>query len=81
MLNVEKGVPQTILTKVAGRDRQGLVVSFDGGQLTETSAVYGTYDADCCPSQLIRTYYRWDGNALIVDRTNTITIPQGKQAD
>src|SRR5215471_15058860 len=73
--------PQAILIRFATRDRQGLVVSFDGTQLTETSAVYGPNDPLSSPGKLVRTYFRWTGEALVVDHINTITVPQGKQAD
>jgi hypothetical protein len=75
------GSPQTILIRLAGRERRGLVVTLDRGQLSETSGVYGPFDPNCCPDQIVRTYFRWDGQNLVIDRTNTITIPQGKQGD
>jgi hypothetical protein len=75
------GTPQPILVKTAGRDSRGVVVSFDNRQLTSTSAIYGPADPECCPSQIVRTYYRWDGNALVVDHENTISVPKGKLAD
>ncbi len=75
------GSPAIILTRQATRDQQGLTPTFDGGQLSVTSAVFGPADANCCPSQIVRTYFRWDGTNLVVDHSNTITIPQGKQAD
>lgn len=81
VLKLEGGVPRVILSQVAGAGHEGLVMSLDGRQLTLSSAVYGPSDANCCPSQLVRTYYRWDGNALVTDHTNAIAIPQGKQAD
>ncbi len=75
------GAPQAILTRLAGRERRGLIATFDRGQLAETSGVYGPFDANCCPGQIVKTYFRWDGQNLVFDRTDSITIPQGKQAD
>jgi len=81
VMTERNGAPAVILTQKADRTHQGLVVSFDGSQLTVTSAAYGPTDANCCPSQITRTYYRWTGDALVVDHANTITVPQGKDAD
>jgi len=75
------GALQAILTRLAGRERRGLSVTFDQGQLAETSGVYGPFDANCCPGQIIKTYFRWDGQNLVFGRTDTITGPQGKQAN
>jgi hypothetical protein len=81
VLTEQAGAPEVILTRLAGQERRGLQVVIDGGQLSETSGVYGPSDANCCPGQIVKTYFRWDGNNLVPDRTETITIPQGKQAD
>jgi len=81
VLTEQQGVPTVIFTQKADRAHQGLVVSFDGSKLTVTSAAYGPSDANCCPSQITRTYYRWTGSALVVDHANTIVVPQGKDAD
>jgi hypothetical protein len=75
------GEVESILTRLAGRERRGLVLTYDAGQVAETSGVYGPTDANCCPSQIQKTYFRWDGRALVQDRTETITIPKGPKAD
>lgn len=75
------GTAQEILTRLAGHDRRGIALSVEGGQLTETAGVYGPSDANCCPSQLAKTYFRWDGAGLVVVRTETTTNAPGKQAD
>lgn len=81
VFTMRAGGPAPILTRLAGRERRGLIATFDGNQVAETSGVYGPSDPNCCPSQLVKTYFRWDGQDLVVDRTQTITIPQGKLAD
>lgn len=81
VITEKDGAPQVVLTRLAGRERRGLVLVLDRGYLTETSGIYGPSDANCCPSQLVKTYFRWDGNSLVVDHTDTIAIPQGKQVN
>ena len=75
------GAPQAVLTRLAGRERRGLILVFERGVLTETSGLYGPFDANCCPSQLVKTYFRWDGSNLVVDHTDTLTAAPGKQAN
>ena len=75
------GIPEPILTQLAGRERRGLILTFDRGQLAETSGIYGPNDANCCPGLIVKTYYRWEGHALAFDRMETITIPKGPKAD
>ena len=41
------------------------------GQLVTTEGVYGPNDALCCPSQILTTWYGWDGSALVVEREET----------
>ncbi len=53
-------------------------VSVEEGMLLETQPVYGPEDPLCCPSQLRHTYYRWDGDELVVDHEETETVPSAK---
>jgi hypothetical protein len=55
-----------------------VTVSVEDGMLVETQPVYGPEDPLCCPSQLLHTYYRWDGDELIVDHEETETVPSAK---
>jgi hypothetical protein len=48
------------------------------GVLVDTQPVYAPEDPLCCPSQLKHTFYRWDGEELIVDREETETVPSAK---
>lgn len=47
---------------------RSIAVDVEAGQLVTTQGVYGPGDPLCCPSQLLRQYYRWDGSALVVER-------------
>ena len=75
------GVAREMLTRVAGQDRRGVALTVEAGQLIETVGVYGASDANCCPGQVARTYFRWDETKLVVARTETITNAAGKQAE
>lgn len=55
-----------------------VTVSVEDGMLVETQPVYGPEDPLCCPSQLLHTYYRWDGDELVVDHEETETVPSAK---
>ena len=46
--------------------------SVTDGVLTVDEAEYAPGDPMCCPSQLLRTTYRWDGAKLVVDSQNTV---------
>ena len=55
-----------------------VTMAVEGGVLVETQPVYGPEDPLCCPSQLQHTYYRWDGEDLVVDHQETETAPSVK---
>lgn len=73
--------PQEILTRLSGLDRKGPALSFEAGQLIETVGSYGPSDANCCPGHIARTYFLWDGNRLVVARTEIVFNPNSKQAN
>lgn len=58
-------------------DRLGIwvAVEIEGKQLIQVQPLYSADDPECCPSQLKRTYYEWDGSALVVDREETVDNP------
>jgi hypothetical protein len=63
------GAPAVILTVTRDAGTAGGIgVSVEDGKLVRTAGKYGPDDPRCCPSVLIRTYYRWDGAALQVAR-------------
>ena len=55
----------------------GLAVAVVGGKLVMTEPVPGPNDPECCPSQLKKTTYAWNGSAFIVESTTTETNPAG----
>jgi hypothetical protein len=61
--------------KPTGQD--GLAVAVVGGKLVMTEPVPGPDDPECCPSQLKKTTYAWDGAAFVVESTTTETNPAG----
>jgi hypothetical protein len=57
------------------RDGRGLSVAVSGGKLVVTEAVPGPDDPECCPSQLRKTVYGWNGVTLAIQSVNTETNP------
>jgi len=55
-----------------------VMVSVEDGILVETQPVYAPEDPLCCPSELRHTYYRWEGEELVVDHEETETVPSAK---
>jgi hypothetical protein len=53
-------------------DGSSLSVETGGGTLIIVQPVYGEGDPLCCPSQLRRTTYQWDGTALSVAGDETV---------
>ncbi len=69
---LRNGALEELLAKAEGR----VALDVEEGQLVETQPIYGPDDPNCCPSQLKKIYYRWDGNALVPEREETIENPQ-----
>jgi hypothetical protein len=55
-----------------------VTAAVEDGVLMDTQPIYAPEDPLCCPSQLRRTYYRWDGKELVVDREETESTPSAK---
>ncbi len=55
----------------------GFQLSVEDDVLTMTEPVPGPDDPECCPSQLRRTTYGWDGSELTVDDVETVPNPDG----
>ncbi len=55
----------------------GLAVDVVAGKLVMTEPVPGPDDPECCPSQLKKTTYAWDGSQFVVESTTTETNPNG----
>jgi hypothetical protein len=72
----DSGGAKTLL-KGKPTGQSGLAVAVVGGKLVMTEPVPGPDDPECCPSQLKKTTYAWDGTAFIVESTTTETNPAG----
>src|SRR5437899_3154077 len=75
-------IPSAILTSTRDQTTAGgLIMSVLDGKLMRTVAKYGPEDPRCCPSALVRTYYRWDGVKLQVEREEEVqaAAPKGKE--
>lgn len=67
----------TTLLRVTPKEGRGLAVAVEGGKLVMTEPVPGPDDPECCPSQLRKTTYAWNGTALVVDSVKTEANPAG----
>lgn len=72
VFTLRNGALDELLSKAEGR----VALDVEEGQLVETQPIYGPDDPNCCPSQLRKIYYRWDGDALVPEREETIENPQ-----
>jgi hypothetical protein len=78
VLTLRSDTPTIILTRTASGG-SGLVMQLnEDGRLIETAAQYGPEDPFCCPSQLRKTSFRWDGSRLQVEREEVIANPAGR---
>ncbi len=70
---IKSGAPAVILTRTIDRSsRSGLHMDVEDGKLVESVGQYGPEDPLCCPTMLRKTYFRWDGNSLQVDREEQV---------
>lgn len=71
------GEPTPVLRRTLDRGSAagGLVMAVADGTLIETAGEFGPEDPFCCPSFLRRTYFRWDGTALQVEREERLANP------
>jgi hypothetical protein len=67
----------TMLLQAVPEGSGGIRADLQEGQLFTDEAVFGPNDPQCCPSTVHRTFYRWDGTALIVDREEDIPADPG----
>ena len=81
VLMLRNGRAAPILTRTVDKaSRSGLQMNVVDGRLVESVGEYGPEDPLCCPSQLRKTYFRWDGANLQVEREETVKNPnQPKQ--
>ena len=72
VLGYQNGALKVLLSETP---QSAVVVKVLGNQLVESLPVYATSDLPGFPSQIKNTYYRWDGNHLIVDHEETVSNP------
>ena len=68
------GTTRTLLSDYP-RDGRGIAVAVLGNKLVVTEAVPGPDDPECCPSQLRKTVYGWNGVALVAESVSTEPNP------
>ena len=74
--------PALILTRTLDRSNAGgLRLLFEDGKLVEYSGEYGPQDPNCCPSVLRKTYFRWDGSRLQVEKEEKVPNTAGQKKE
>lgn len=73
VLSYQDGDLVSLLSKVPESGSVRLAVR--DGQLVETQPVYQEGDQPGFPQQVRNTYYRWDGEGLVVEREETTPSP------
>jgi hypothetical protein len=68
------GNTETLLSELAAAGG-GLVLAIDAGKLVVTEPIFGPDDPECCPTDLQRTIYGWNGSALVVEDQSTEDNP------
>jgi hypothetical protein len=80
VFRLDSGAPTPILTRTVDRTTpSGIKMSVEDGTLMETAGVYGNEDPLCCPSELRKTTFHWDGSRLQVEREVKEKQPSAKQ--
>ena len=76
------GAPSVVLTRTIDKtSRSGLKMEMEDGRLVELVGEYGPEDPLCCPTYLRKTYFRWDGSALQVEREEKGPNPGAPKKD
>jgi len=63
------------LLTVTADGGMGVAVSVDGGKVIAIEPAPGPDDPECCPSQLFRRVYAWDGTALKLESGSVLDNP------
>ena len=63
------------LLTVTADGGMGVSVSVDGGKVITIEPAPGPDDPECCPSQLFRRVYAWDGTALKLESGSVLDNP------
>jgi hypothetical protein len=66
--------PQVLLEEFPD-DAPGLRVVVEDEKIVMLQPVPGEDDPECCPSQIRRTVYAWNGNAIAVESVTTEPNP------
>ncbi len=74
VLGATGGNTRTLVSEYP-RDGRGLHVVVFGDKLVVTEAVPGPDDPECCPSQLRKTIYGWNGVTLAIESVSTEPNP------
>jgi hypothetical protein len=78
---LREGAPALILTSTRDPSSAGgLVMNIEDGKLVRSVGRYGPEDPRCCPSALLKTFYRWDGKDLQVEREQEVKSTPGPKA-
>ena len=67
--------PVVLLQEFPPGGTGGVAVSVEGEKIVMTQAAPGPDDPECCPSQVRRTVYAWNGNAMAVENVTTDPNP------
>lgn len=80
VFTLRSGSPAVILSRTLDRSSAGgLGIDVQEARLVETVGEFGPEDPLCCPSQLRKTYFRWDGARLQVEREERTSTPSKKE--
>jgi hypothetical protein len=63
----QEGQLQQFLFAEPDQIRGGITADVQDGMLVTTEGSFAPNDPLCCPSELVKTFYRWDGESLVVD--------------
>ncbi|TAK59302.1 MAG: hypothetical protein EPO22_10390 [Dehalococcoidia bacterium] len=74
VLGATGGNTRTLVSEYP-KDGRGLAVVVFGDKLVVTEAVPGPDDPECCPSQLRKTIYGWNGVTLAIESVSTEPNP------
>ena len=82
VFTLRSGTPSVVLTRTIDKtSRSGLKMEMEDGKLVELVGEYGPEDPLCCSTYLRKTYFRWDGSSLQVEREEKGLNPSAPKKD
>ena len=82
VFTLRNGAPTVVLTRTIDKtSRSGLKMEMEDGRLVELVGEYGPEDPLCCPTYLRKTYFRWDGSSLQVEREEKAPNPNAPKKE